>query len=404
MATLLPVEEALTRILSAISFPVASNDVPLEATLDRTLAKDLAARFTMPPFAASAMDGYALRGADTQDPPVTLSLKGVAQAGRGYEGAVLSGQAVRILTGAPVPEGADSVLVQEMAHAREGQVTALARCRKGENIRPQGHDFKEGDILLKAGKRLQGADLSLAAAMGYAALSVYRKPRVVILATGDELVPPGTMPQKSQIIASSLYAVQALAQRAGAEVINAGIAPDDPDALNNAFEQMEALQPDVVVTLGGASVGDHDYIREVLSKRNFSLDFWRIAMKPGKPMIHGLLNRRTLLGLPGNPVSAFICSLLFLVPVIRKLSGDPEAGQDKSEPALLGFDVPANKDRQDYQRARIQQNGNGLPVITPFHEQDSSQLSIMAQAQALLIRPPFAPASAKGELCRMLRL
>jgi molybdopterin molybdotransferase len=404
MAKLLAVEDALNRILAAITGPVSSQYIPLEQALDRTLAADLEALLTMPPFTSSAMDGYALRSSDVTNPPATLNLAGISQAGAGYHQPIKAGEAVRIFTGAPVPDGADAVLMQEKAEAHEGAVTALSTITKGENIRAKGNDFKAGDILFKTGKRLAAADLSLIAAMGHAHIHVYRKPLVVILATGNELVAPHIIPQKSQIIASSFYAVQALAQQEGAEVINAGIVPDDPLALHEAFKRIEAMNPDVIVTLGGASVGDHDYIRAVLGERDFTFDFWRIAMKPGKPMIHGLLKGRTLLGLPGNPVSAFICTLLFLIPVIRALSGDAEAGKDRSECAILGCDVEQNKDRQDYMRVTLQLDFDTLPLVTPFSEQDSSQLLILAQADALLIRPPFAPPARKGDPCRILRL
>ncbi len=274
----------------------------------------------------------------------------------------------------------------------------------GRHVRRAGQDFESGDVLLTAGLRLGPADVALAAAMNHPALPVFRRPRVAVLATGDELVLPGERPGPDQIVASNSFALMALAEAAGADVIDLGIARDDLPALAAAFARAKAGGADLLVTLGGASVGDHDLVQRALVAEGMDLGFWRIAMRPGKPLMYGRLGDIQVLGLPGNPVSAIVCGLLFVRPLIRALCGDRDAGADPSEWAEFAVAVPANDARQDYVRSRIIASDDGLPRVEPGSRQDSSLLKVLSDADCLVIRPPHAPAAAVGTRCRMIRL
>jgi molybdopterin molybdotransferase len=401
--SLLTVEEALAAILASAT-PVDPETVPITACAGRTLAQTVLATRTQPPFSASAMDGYAVRAADIASAPVTLPVIGVSAAGRGFGGTIVPGQTVRIFTGAPVPHGADAIALQEDAVEADGQVTFRTGVPAGRWVRPAGLDFSEGDMLLGAGMRLDPRRLALAAAGGHGVLRVARKPRIGVLATGDELVRPGETPSADQIVASNIYAVAAMAEIAGAEAIDLGIARDTLADLDAALDRAEAANLDVLVTLGGASVGDHDLVQSALAARGMSLGFWRIAMRPGKPLMHGRLGPLLFLGLPGNPVSSLVCALLFLQPLVRALQGDLLAGADKSEPALLGADIAANDARQDYVRATLDRDASGALVATPLPRQDSSMLAAFARADALLLRAPRAAAGKIGDSCRVIRL
>jgi molybdopterin molybdotransferase len=350
------------------------------------------------------MDGYAARAVDLSAGRA-LKVIGEAPAGRAFAGRVGPGEAVRIFTGAPVPEGADTIFLQENAIRTEEGVTPTTAEAPGRHIRPAGLDFAEGDVLLRAGRRLDPRAVALAAAMGHASIPVWRRPKIALLATGDELVRPGEAARPDQIVASNIFAVAGLAEAAGGEAIDLGIATDDFPALERGIAQAEAMGADVIVTLGGASVGDHDLVQSALTARGMELGFWRVAMRPGKPLIFGRLGRTRILGLPGNPVSAIVCGRLFLTPLVRALCGDPEAGRDPSEPATLAEAVPANDKRQDYVRVRITgRDAHGLPLVAQFPRQDSSMLRVFAEADALLIRPPEAPAASAGETVRIIRL
>ncbi|MDR7038002.1 molybdopterin molybdotransferase [Methylobacterium sp. BE186] len=404
MSGLLPVAEALGRILSSVSRPVEAERLGIAAAAGRTLAEPVAALRTQPPFPASAMDGYAVRGADLAGIPARLRLVGTSAAGHGYAGRVGPGEAVRIFTGAPVPEGADVILIQENAEAEGDTVTAREGVSAGRFVRPAGLDFREGDALLQAGESLDARRLALAAAAGHAEVAVRRRPRVAILATGDELVAPGAPVAWDQIVASNALALAALARAAGADPIDLGIAGDSLPALEDAIRRAREVRADLFVTLGGASVGDHDLVQSTLAREGLELGFWRVALRPGKPLMHGRLGEMLVIGLPGNPVSAIVCGMLFVVPAIRALVGDPRAGADRDEPATLGRDLPANDGRADYMRARLDTAPDRLPVAHPEARQDSSMLSVLGQAEALLVRPPHAPAAKAGESCRILRL
>ncbi len=400
---LLPVGEARARVL-ANQGARGTERVPLAEALGRTLTEPLVARRTQPPFAASAMDGFAVRAADLASLPARLKVIGESAAGHGFDGSVAPGEAVRIFTGAPVPPGADSVLMQEDTTLDGNIVTAQRTIAVGRHIRTAGVDFSAGESLLPAGTRLGPIDIALAAAMGHAEVAVARKPRVAILATGDELVQPGQETRPDQIITSNSFAVAAFVTQNGGEPIDLGIAGDDFAALEAGVLAARKAQADVLVTLGGASVGKHDLVRSALANEGMELSFWRIAMRPGKPLIHGRLGDMLILGLPGNPAASIVCSLLFLVPLVRALSGDPRAADDPTEPAILGVPVQANGQREDYPRATLTQGETGLPVATPFTLQDSSLLRIFAQSQCLLVRPPYAPAAQAGESCRVINL
>ncbi len=401
---LLPVPEALARILASAPHGLPSENVPLALAAGRTLAADLAARRTQPPSDVSAMDGYALIFDDIAHVPATLDVIGASSAGHGFAGEVTRGKAVRIFTGAPVPKGADTVLIQENTKVEGARVMAVENEPRGHNIRKAGLDFVAGQTLLPQGRRLGAPELALAAAMNHATLPVARKPRVALLATGDELVAPGQEPGPDQIVASNTFAVAAYAEAAGAEVIDLGIAGDTFAALEAAIKSARDAKVDVLVTVGGASVGDHDLVQTALTREGMELGFWKIAMRPGKPLMHGRLGDMRILGLPGNPVSAIVCAVLFLVPLVRALSGDPDAGRDTSAAAVLGGDLKANDSRQDYLRATLAPAGDGLPIATPFGRQDSSMLRTLADSQCLVIRPAFAPVAKAGDPCRIVRL
>jgi molybdopterin molybdotransferase len=400
MADLLPVADAIVRIVSGVT-PVAAELVPIADAGGRTLADELTARRTQPPFPASAMDGYAVRAADAVS-GARLRVIGMSAAGAGFGGSVGSGEAVRIFTGAPVPNGADAIVIQEDTQVEPPDgVVVRAAVRAGRYVRPAGLDFHEGQALLDAGRRLGPRELALAAAMGYGALHVRCLPRVAILSTGDELVPPGATPESAQIVAASAPGIAALVTAAGGEPHDLGIARDHPAALAAAIDKARSLAADVIVTLGGASVGDHDLVGPVLAERGMELGFWRIAMRPGKPLMFGTLGATRVLGLPGNPVSSLVCALLFLMPLVDALLGRPL--RDPSEAAVLAADVAANDTRQDYVRATLA-FGSGLPLVTPLPTQDSSQLATLARADCLLIRAPDAPAATAGSACRIIRL
>lgn len=403
MSGLIPVAEALARILAGIG-PVEAEPVPIGQAAGRTLAAEVAALRTQPPFRASSMDGYAVRSTDVATCPANLTLIGTSAAGHGFTETLGAGQTVRIFTGAPVPEGADAILIQENATAEGPVVTAREPVAAGRFIRRKGLDFQDGEILLRAGDTLDARRIALAAAAGHGTLSLRRRPRVAILATGDELVRPGEPAAWDQIVASNTLALAALACEAGAETIDLGIAGDTLEALDAALDRAVAARADLLVTLGGASVGDHDLVQAALHGRGLDLGFWRVALRPGKPLMHGRLGAMAVIGLPGNPVSSIVCGLLFVMPAIRALLGDPGAGADRSEPAVLGRTLPANDGRQDYLRARIETAPDRLPVAHPEDRQDSSMLSVLGHAEALLIRPPNAPEAEVGSACRILRL
>ncbi len=394
MTRLLPVEEALTRLLSLMT-PTGVERVPLTEALGRVLAEPLAARRTQPPFAASAMDGYAVRDADLA-PGAGFEVTGEAQAGLRFSGRVAPGQAVRIFTGAPMPEGADRVLIQEDAdRLSDGRIRARENLDAGTHVRPAGADFVEGDRL-EAPRRLTPQDVALIAAFNHPTVPVRRRPIVALIATGDELVEPGETPGPDQIVSSNAYGMHALLAAQGADPRLLPIARDTRESLHEAFASAEGA--DLVVTLGGASVGDHDLVAQAGTDAGLELDFWRIAMRPGKPLMAGRLRGTPMIGLPGNPVSAMVCGHVFLRPAVDALLG-LSGGPLPRERAPLAAPVPANGPREHY--ARVALEGGVLRVL---ERQDSSLLSVLAEASALAIIPggsPPLPAGASVEFVRL---
>ncbi len=394
---MISVEEALNRIFALC--PVLPPEIsPLRKAAGRVLAAPVAAQLTQPPFAASAMDGYAIREADHQAGSV-LTVIGEAAAGRGFAGRVTDGVAVRIFTGAPVPEGAERVVLQEDV-ARDGdRITLGDRLEAGANIRAAGQDFRAGDRIT-APRRLRPADLGLIAAMNVPEVAVARRPVVALIATGDELVMPGEAPGPDQIIASNTFALAAMAEAEGAEVRMLPIAGDSEASLRYTLTLAEGA--DLIVTIGGASVGDHDLVGEVAGDMGLERAFWKIAMRPGKPLMAGKIGASVMLGLPGNPVSSIICGHLFMLPMIRAMQGLPREAA-RRHAGQLGAPVAANGPREHYMRAMMDRSGAGV-TIHPFDRQDSALLSILSKADALLVRPPGDGARERGAVVEFIMI
>jgi molybdopterin molybdotransferase len=402
MSSMITVEEALARVLSSAGAPLDEERVALDQGFGRVLARDLLALRTQPPFPNSAMDGYALRAADAASLPATLTVIGESAAGRAFEGAIGPGDAARIFTGAPMPAGADAIVLQEDVRRDGDRISLTAAVTAGDNLRPAGLDFVEGEPLIAAGRRLTPRDVALAAAANHTTLAVRRRPRVAILATGDELVTPGESLGPSQIVASNNYAVAGVVSACGGVAIDLGIARDSMSALGEAIARADASHADVLVTLGGASVGDHDLVQRALVAAGMELGFWRIAMRPGKPLMHGMLGRMRVLGLPGNPTSSMVCAILFLRPLLRALNGEPEPGADPSAAGRLAVALPANGPRQDYMRCSFARDAEGVVLATPAASQDSSLVKVMAGAEGLIVRPIGAAAAKAGDACRVI--
>jgi molybdopterin molybdotransferase len=398
---LMPVAEALQRVL-ADAKPLPTEVVPLEEALGRVLTEDVVALRTQPPAAVSAMDGYAVRAGDIAQAPVVLKVIGEVAAGHPFTGKVGPGEAARIFTGGIMPEGSDTVVIQELTTSDPNGVIIQKPTAAGRNVRAEAIDFAKHQILLRKGRRLSARDLMLAAAMSHSRLSVHRKPTVAILGTGDELVPPGSTPRPGEIVYSNGFALAALASGNGADVHDLGIARDRIDDIAAAVRHARQFGADILVTSGGASVGEHDLVQRALAAEGLELSFWRVALRPGRPMLHGRLGAMQVLGVPGNPVSAYVCAFLFLAPLIRKLAGRSDI-VDLPLSARLGRDLPANDERADYMRATLEDTQNGL-VATPLPAQDSSLMAPLAKADCLLIRQPHAPAAAAGSECVILKL
>ena len=401
--SLLSVEEALTRVLAQARPSRETERLGLHDCLGRVLAEDTNALLTHPPFDNSAMDGYAVRHEDIANVGAELTVIGQSAAGRRFQGRVGPGEAVRIFTGAPLASGADTVILQEDTERLEGdRIRTLFAPAKGRHIRLAGQDFEQGEVTLSAGNVLDAGRLTLAASMNHPTLPVYLRPKIAILATGDELLPPGTSPGADQIIASNSFGVAAIARENGADILDLGIVRDDRAAIAAAVNRAQAERADVLVTLGGASVGDHDLVQSTLVACGMTLDFWRIAMRPGKPLMVGDLAGMPVLGLPGNPVSSLVCALLFLEPLTRKLAHLPD--RSRLVAARLAAPLPANDRRQDYVRAQLSREPDGSLLAHPFARQDSSMTKVFAQSDGLIVRPPQTPAAALGDSCTVLKL
>lgn len=402
MAALLSVGDALALVLADV-VPLPAEAAALVEACSRVLAGDVMALRTQPPADVSAMDGYAVRAVDVATAPALLTVIGEVAAGRPFDREVGPGEAARIFTGGVMPRGSDTVVIQEIT-TREGDVVAIRRPEsKGRYIRPQGFDFKAGATLLTTGRRLTARDIALAGAMNHATVPVHRRPRMALLATGDELVAPGTPPAPGQIVSSNSVALTAIGNREGAETLDLGVAPDRLDATVAAVRRARAMGVDLLVTTGGASVGDYDFVHQAFVSEGVTLSFWNVAIRPGKPLMHGRLDGVSVLGLPGNPVSCFICATLFLVPLLRRLAGRNDISLPTAR-AILGRALPANDERAEYMRATLVTAPDGTKVAHPFPKQDSSLQVTLAGADCLLIRERFAPPAEPGAPCDIINL
>ena len=400
---MISVEEAKARVLAGV-VPLPAETVPLPAALGRVLAADVAARLTHPPADTSAMDGYAARSTDLGALPASLKIVGHVPAGQAHPGTVGPGEAVRLFTGSPVPAGADIVVLQENCDSGDGTVTVREAGAKGQHIRRAGQDFHAGDVGLTAGRRLAPRDVGLAAAMNVPWLAVRRRPRVALIATGDEIAMPGDTLAPNQIVSCNGIALAALVTQWGGEPTDLGIARDTPDSL--AEKLRAAAGHDLLVTTGGASVGDYDLVAAALQRHGLALDFWKIAMRPGKPLMFGRFGESfgamPVLGLPGNPVSALVCAQLFLKPLLAALQGLSTA--EATLTARLETPLAANDRRQDYLRATLSRDERGGLLVRPFPVQDSAMISRFAWADGLVIRPPHAPAVGPGDAVPVIPL
>ena len=406
--SLLSVESALEKIIKDISV-VSTEETSLTSAINRVTAVEVRARRCQPPVAVSAMDGYAVKSMDVKTSPRKLVCIGSVPAGSNFRGHLKSGEAVRIFTGAPVPKGADTIVIQENVVATSetdgSEITVLKGAKRGIYIRKAGLDFKTGDVGIPKNKRLTSRDIGLAAAMNVPWILVRRRPRIAIIATGDEIVRPGELTSKNQIVSSNSYTLHAFLTALGADVQILGVAPDDTDAIGLLAKEAEGS--DLLVTTGGASVGKHDLIQEALSTQKFGknalkLNFWKIAMRPGKPLIFGKLQKKPFIGLPGNPVSTMICGLIFLKPAIETMLG-LEIKQEV-EFATLAYNLPENDERQDYLRSFAFKTKSGDQFVEPFAKQDSSMMAKLAQANCLIVREPFDKKKKKGDLVKIIKL
>jgi molybdopterin molybdotransferase len=386
------VEEALSRLLAPLE-KLPLEQISIVDAIGRVLAEDVAARRTQPPFPVSAMDGYAVRAEDLAAVPVELRIVAEVPAGAGFGGHVGPGEAARIFTGAPMPAGTDTIVIQEDTERDGDRVRVLEGAARGRYVRREGLDFGEGDVLLRAGRRLTARDIGLAAAMNRPWLFVHRRPRVGILSTGDEIVMPGDPIGPHQIVSSNSLSLAAFVAACGGIPVSVGNAPDDPAALRQVAAATRGV--DLLVTTGGASVGEHDLVRDVLGADGLELDFWQIAMRPGKPLMVGRYRGTPMVGLPGNPVSTLVCALLFLQPALDRLSGAASA-EEAAPTARLGTALPKNDRRQDYLRSKLARAADGTLEVFPFDVQDSSMMRLLATADCLVVRPPQAPAIAAG--------
>ncbi|HSI39233.1 MAG TPA: gephyrin-like molybdotransferase Glp [Xanthobacteraceae bacterium] len=403
MTPLISLEEALARVLESAA-RLGSETVPLDEAHGRVLAAQVVARRSAPSADVSAMDGYAVRAADVAVAPTTLDLIGTAPAGHQFAGTLRPGTAVRIFTGGVLPDGADAVVIQEDTVREGARVTIREAAVAERHIRRAGADFRAGAIVLPAGRRIGARDVALIAAADHGTVEVARRPRVGLIATGDELVAPGQGAGPHQVVASNVYSVAALVRGAGGEPRDLGLVPDRLDLTEAAVRAALASDLDVLVTLGGASVGDHDLVAPALAAQGVHLGVHKVALRPGKPLMFGRSGTVRVLGLPGNPVSTYVCALLFLVPLLRALQGEAGVPALPLQPAELDAELRANDQRMDFMRAEIVGQGAHGPKVRPLPVQDSAFLSVLARADALLVRRPHAPAGRAGEPCEIVRL
>ncbi len=394
---LLPVDDGLALVLKGIQ-RLGPESVTLDDAVGRVLAENVAATLTQPPFDASAMDGFAVRFEDVATLPATLALIGESAAGARFEGSVAPGQAVRIFTGAPVPDGADTIVIQEDT-VLSGDAVLIQNAGAGRHIRPRGQDFEQGEVLLRKGMRLGPRGLVLAASANHAELPVVLRPKVAVLATGDEVVPPGSTLRADEIVSSVPIGLAALIEAQGGEVLDLGIAKDDRDAI--VALARTGAHAEILVTIGGASVGERDLVASALQGEGLQLEFATVAMRPGKPLLYGRLGSQRFLGLPGNPISALVCAEVFLMPMLRALLGLNEDERPLAD-AVLGMSLSANGERRHYMRATSTWQEDGLRVVRPLPSQDSSLVAIFAKADCLILRLPHAPALPEGAPVKIL--
>jgi molybdopterin molybdotransferase len=392
---LMPVEEARAIILKGVK-PLSAETVLLDKALGRIIAVPVRAKRDQPPFPASAMDGYAVKHVDVTSLPATLQIIGTSAAGHGFKGTLKAGTAIRILTGAPLPKGADTIVIQENTTRDGTLLRVLEATAKGKNIRRAGLDFAKGDLLVPAATKLIG----LLAAGNAASVRVYRRPKIVLFTTGDELVLPGIRPRADQIVSSNSHAIAAMLHHFGAEVINIGIVKDSLKATIAAVKK--GLGADVLLTTGGASVGDHDYVQEAFKACGIKIGFWKIALRPGKPFMYGRKGKTHVMGLPGNPVSALVTARIFLKPLLNVMAAI--SAEEPTTTAILQGGLPANDQRQDYMRATLSIAADGRRTVSPFTAQDSSMQRTLQSSQALIIRPPGAAEATSGDIIPVLML
>lgn len=396
---MISVAKAKAKILDAMR-ETDAEEISVWDGLGRVLAADVSAKLNQPRADVSSMDGYAVRAVDVKSVPVDLNVIGESQAGGSFDGTVDTGQAVRIFTGAPLPHGADAIVIQEVVEREGDTATILESSDAGRFVRKAGQDFSDGDVLLAAGQHLSARDLGLAAAANADKISVRKKPRVCILATGNEVVAPGDTLGPNQIVSSNSVMLAAFVESAGAEAINLGIARDDMQSLKKLVNQ--ARGADLLITIGGASVGDYDLVGQALDDEGVDRGFYKVAMRPGKPLIFGQLGETAVLGLPGNPVSAGVTAEVFIRPAIDKMLG--LAIDNRNATVVLGNDLGENDQRQDYLRATLSTDADGNAVATTFAKQDSAMLARFASADCLVIRPPLAKAAKAGTRVEALML
>jgi molybdopterin molybdotransferase len=399
--TMITVDEALDRIFTRIPTPLPET-VPLNRAHKRVLLTPLLAKHTQPPFDASAMDGYAVRAAEIE-PGKPVFLAGTSQAGARFTGMMQSGECVRIFTGAPLPIGADAVIMQEQATALGNQVTFHKAARPGQSVRRKGNDFTEGKELLLPGVGLTPAMLNLAASANYPELTVARRPRLAILATGDELVPPGTALGPDQIVASNSYGLIPLLSPYADKVVDLGIVRDDKPALEKAILGAFDYGVEVLITSGGASVGERDFVQDVLRDLGVTLDFWKILMRPGKPLMFGTRGKTLVFGLPGNPASAFVTATVLVRPALRLMTGHT----DPFFPFMgvpLAVDLPPNGERRHFVRGKLSRSEIGFLEVSPIAETDSNHSSSLAEADALIIQPENDAGTPAGEIVEIIPL
>ncbi len=396
---MISVATALKKILDSFS-TLRWEKVALANSLGRVLAENSIARTTSPPFPISAMDGYAVCLDDVLKLPVKLTQIGESAAGRPFFGEICNGQCVRIFTGAKVPKNANAIILQENTIVDDDKVTILETTVNGRWIRPKGLDFSKGETLLREGRVISARDIGLMASMNIPWLKVRRQPKIAIVSTGDEIVMPGEILKMGQIVGSNGLALEAFVTALGGKPINLGIAPDNEDNLRALFS--EAIGSDMLVTTGGASVGKYDFLHRVLASEEMKLNFYKVAMRPGKPIIFGKFGALPILGLPGNPVSAGVTATIFLRPAMEKMLGIFH--NEYFINATLASSLPKNDERQDYIRGSLKINKEGKKIVAPFSYQDSSMVRRFADADCLIIREPMAKSAEVGEAVRIIEL